>query len=242
MLLNLRLIFLFSLVLFCFSFIYNEPIPEPSIFGKKFIETIKQNNESVYIQTFSLTRQEWEAYFIKSRQNAYLSEEQKLKINQQKLEYTISEWDVNLKRNFNRIQTWIVNDTIDISKIKYIDIDYVLLFNKKYSPSYHLVDIYILIKHDSQLFKIRFFNVNYINNKWVCGMISSITKVDAYLQEIKEAEPPRDHPIEYDTSSVIVNENDSLYFPPHSNHKKLSKNDSLKVLKLQNKIEGIYKK
>jgi len=240
MVFKLRLLFLLSLVLFCFSFIYNEPSPDASLFGKQLVEMIKQNDEKAFIQKFSLSTEEWQEYYNYSKLNPYLSENEKSKITLKNLDYVKSDRNYNLRNNYKRIKLWTIIDSIDVDKIEYLDIDYRLVLDRKYSPNYQLLEAHILIKHKDQLFRIRLFECEYINNKWVYGRIVSITKVDAYLHEIKEAEPPKDYPIEYDTSSVIVN--DSLSVFPQSNRTKLSKQDSLKVLKLQNKIDKIYKK
>lgn len=62
------------------------------------------------------------------------------------------------------------------------------------------------------------------------------------MHEIKE-EPSLDHTISYDTLTTIPIENETLpALPPVSNQKKLSQHDSLKVLKLQKKIDAIYEK
>ncbi|WP_018343534.1 hypothetical protein [Cytophaga aurantiaca] len=241
MTLKLTLIFLLSSVLFCFSFIYNEPIPDPTLFGKQFVEIIKQNNEPLYLKTYSLSRQEWDSYYTKLRANIYLSEEEKLEINDQRINNNISHCDARLKRNFEQIQTWIMNDSLDISKLEYVNIDYRLASNKKNWPDYQLTDSFILLKHKSQFYRIKIYDVGYVNNKWVYGEIVSIQKVDAYLHEIKE-EPAVDYTISYDTLTTTPIENETLPVPPVSNQKKLSKHDSLKVLKLQKKIEGIYEK
>ena len=228
---KLTVTFLLSLALCCFSFIQNEPVPDPSLFGKHFVEVLKQNNEQAYIQAFSLSNEEWLGYYNQSKSNPYLSEDEKSKITLNKLEYLKSHWNSELKDSYKRITQWSILDSIDISKIEYVDIDYKLILDEKDNPNYRLTETYILIKYEDQLYRIRSFYTEYINNKWVYGRISSIDKVDAYLHEIKKLK-----------ESTAVNDTDSLIIFPISNQKKLSKHDSLKVVKLQNKIDDIYKK
>lgn len=171
---KLTLIFLLSSVLFCFSFINNETIPDPTLFGKQFVEIIKQNNEQLYLKTYSLSRQEWDLYYTKLRANIYLSEEEKLEINDRKVNNNIIHCDTRLKRNFEQIQTWITNDSLDISKLEYVNIDYRISLIQKASPDYQLGVSFILLKHRSQLYRITIYSVGYVNNRWVYGEISNI--------------------------------------------------------------------
>jgi len=226
------LTFLLSSALFCFSFIRNnEPVPSPSSFGQLLVEIIKHNDEKAYIQAFSLSKDEWSGYYNQAKQNPYLSEDEKSRITLKKLDYVIGSWNADLKYNFKKIKLWIISDSIDVHKIEYLSADYKLKFDKKENPAYELIESYTLIKYEDQLYRIRFFNVKYINNRWVYGIISEIEKVDIYLNQIK---PTRFYPNVDDTDSLIVY--------PISNHKKLSQHDSLKVLNLQRKINAIYKK
>lgn len=178
------------IIISCFTYFFfsssiSETLPEPTVYSKKLIDVIKQNNQDAYVQAFKITDADLEWLKKTSLANLYLSENEKLLIeeeigNSAELKTKLKE---RLNRNYQKIQDWIQQDSIDVNNIEYLAFYYDLEF-KRPSPFYVLDDAELFIKHGTKFYKMSLDDIIFINNQWKYGEINGIYEVDEYLNFI----------------------------------------------------------
>lgn len=237
------LLILFSgLSCFIFSSMISETPPDPTLFSKKFIETLKRNNQGLYVQTFEVTAADLDWLMKTSLSNPYLTEREKERIqeeigNSTELKDKLKE---RLNENFEIFNKWIENDSINIDNIEFLNFYYELQL-KKNSPFHVIEDGELFIKHGNKFYKINLDDVLFINNEWKYGEVDGIEEVDEHLNYISNDEYG-DYVTDtaaavteveaYDTTVVEPYYEDSYY--PELNEKQAKKTD-----KIQKKIDAL---
>lgn len=240
------LAFVFALTCFVFPSFISETLPDPAMYSKKLIETIKHNNQDFYIQTFQINDTDLDWLKKTALANPYLSESEKLLIqedigkNAEELNNKLKE---RLNRNFEQIQDWILRDSINVNNIEYVTFYYDLEFKRR-SPFYVLDDGELFIKHGTKFYKISLDNIIFINNQWKYGEINDIDEVDEHLNYISnnEYDEYSEYAVDsvavvepaYDTAAAVVYD---YYAEPY--YPELTEKQTKKADKIQKKIDAL---
>lgn len=255
----ISLALIISVVTLGLSSFISSTIPDPEIFGKEFIETIKKGSKENYINKYAITKED--ITWIKSEitANPYVSEEMKKNY----LEYMINDKSYitkmhqRLSENYDVIANWIKSDTIDLTQVSYITTFYdVKYFN---NTLYKVLDEgVVFIKHKANYYKIIVYQVGFVNNKWAYGQGIQIKKVDQYLNripnrtmydqtysDITQSSPIVDTMISYDTMSVYQEEypisDEKIVIDNNQNqYTGLNTKQAKKIDKLQKQIDALY--
>lgn len=234
---------------FIFSSSISETLPDPTVFSKKLIETLKQNNQDFYVQTFGIADADLDWLKKISTSSPYLTQHEKENIeaditNSSELKDKLKE---RLIRNFERFQDWAQSDSININNIEYLGFYYEIEFKKR-APFYVIDDGELFIKHGTKFYKISLDDVIFINNQWKYGEINSIEEVDEHLNYISEYESYSDYTVDsvavvaeaveydpevaYDTAAAAPYY-EELYYPD------LTEKQAKKAAKIQKKIDAL---
>ncbi len=168
--------------LFFSSAVSVTPPPDPDTFAKLFLETLKKNDKELFVKTFGLTEADINWVVDEWLKNPYLTEKEKEEIREKSKDLSgfWASQDESLTKNFDRIQKWILSDSIQVNAIEFVDFYYQLSIQKDV-PVYFLHDCNLFIKHGTRYYKIIFeFNI-LINNQWKIGKIKKIIEVDKNL-------------------------------------------------------------
>ncbi|MGN6647233.1 MAG: hypothetical protein ACTHJT_11965 [Cytophaga sp.] len=241
----------FSCLLFS-SAVSVEPPPDPDVFSKLFVGTIKKNDKELFMKTFGFTEADVKWMVDTCLKNPYLTEKDKEDVREKSKDLTWFWTDQNerLTTSFNRIQTWTLSDSIQLDAIEFIDFYYNLGIQKE-APVYILHDTNLLIKHETKYYKIIFDIVIFINNQWKVGKVKKIVKVDPNQKSsFYSASFPfdigiRSEEITYDTASAVIVA-DTLYadsvanYDWHTELPPLTEKQSKKANRIQKKIDALY--
>jgi hypothetical protein len=251
----MSLLLLSSLIFIGFSSFISNPVPDTEIFGKEFIETIKKKSKDAYINKYSITKEDFTWISTQIDVNAYVSEEMKKSYQEYMLKDTsfTKKMYAQLSENYNAIELWMKEDTIDVSQISYIRTFYTMsYFNNM--PFNVLSDGLIFIKHKNSYYKFEIAQVAFINNKWLYGERLKITKVDKYLNCISSgytseaitgtdtvAVAPGMDADRYDETEAYTIAEDGLVIEKNTNrYSGLHPKQAKKIEKMQKQIDALY--
>ncbi len=248
-----------SLLVIVLSSFISTPVPDPEIFGKEFIETIKKKSRDAYINKYSISKEDFTWTTTQISGASYIPEELKKSYQEYLLKDSSFNKEVrrHLSENYDAIEAWIKKDTIDISQLSYVqtfyDIKYIhnMVFNAMDEGA-------IFVKYKSSYYTITIGRVLFINNKWVYGENLRITKVDKYLKQMPgERTADAYDEVAYDTvavvaeaveDSIIVHDEYSLVQDElvidnnASRYSGLNPKQAKKIEKMQKQIDALYKK
>ena len=256
-----------SCLLFSSAVPVTTPPPDPETFSKLFVETIKKNDKELYIKTFGFTEADMEWAVDAWLKNPYLTEKQKEEVREKAKDMSGFWTDQNemLTRNFDRIQKWILADSIQVNAIEYVDFYYQLGIQKD-APVYLLHDCNLFIRHGTKYYKIIFEFNAFINNQWKIAKVRKIIEVDKNLNLLSNSgyEYEEDGyssvfgigseeisydtlPIEYDAETAVVAVDTTLYpadsvaeYGWHTELPPLTEKQSRKADRIQKKIDALY--
>ena len=215
--------------------------PDPAIFSNVFIETIKKNDQQLFVKTFEITEADFQWIVNAFLENPYQSEKEKelIQLSVERIPDAKTKMDEMRLEDFKTIQQWIVSDTINISTIELVDFFYELKF-KKDLPFHIIKKGALFIKHGTKYYIIYMDEIAFINNKWRYERISRIEEVPQRIDytlfyEEEDAYPADDFIPVYDTVAAPV---DTLKIPEQA----LTEKQSEKADKIQKKINALYLK
>ena len=244
---NAFIVFVTGLTCLVFSSSVSVAPPDPASFSKLFVETIKKNNQDLYVKTFEMSDADFDWLMKTCLANPYLSEEKKADFQQEfsDIPGIRNKMNTQLIENFTIIQQWIKDDTINISNIEFVDFYYDMEYNRR-SPFYILDNADLYVKHGTKYYKINMDDVAFVNNQWKYGEIDGIQEVDKNLNYIYRYD-------DYVTDSVAVAYDttvayavDTAYAEPayeedyYGYEPELTEKQSKKVAKIQKKIDALY--
>jgi hypothetical protein len=178
----------FSCLLFSSAVSITTPPPDTDAFSKLFIETLKKNDKELYKKTFALTEADMTWVVDTWLKNPYVTEKEKEELREKSNDlsgFWMSQ-EEGLTKSFDRIQKWILSDSIEVNAIEFVDFYYHLSIQKEV-PFYLLHDCNLFIKHGTKYYKI-FFEFNmFVNNQWKIGKIKKIIEVDKDLNLLSNA-------------------------------------------------------
>lgn len=243
---SLILFFLcFSSCVFCLS---AATPPDPFLFSKKLIETIKQNNRELYLRSFEITGNDIESILQHALANPYLSEREKERMQEETLnkEDIVAKIKVRMDRNFTLIEDWVQRDTINLAAVEFIDF-YFELELKKNAPFYAIDNGDLFIKHGTKFYKLRIDEAAFINGQWKYGEIDGITEVDDKLNYIDdyyyESSAVDTAAVAVDSAVAVVDTFavEPYYEEPYA-YPELNEKQAEKAEKIQKKIDALYEK
>ncbi len=244
------IVFVTGLACLVFSSSVSVAPPDPAGFSKLFVETIKKNNQDLYVKTFEMSDTDFDWLLKTCLANPYLSEEKKADFQQEFSDIAAirSKMNTQLIENFTIIQQWIKDDTINISNIEFVDFYYDLEYNRR-SPFYILDNADLFVKHGTKYYKINMDDVAFVNNQWKYGEIDGIQEVDKNLNYIYRYDDyVTDSVAEavYDTTAAYAVDTAYAVEPAYEedyygyDQPVLTEKQSKKVAKIQKKIDALY--
>jgi len=245
-------VFLSAAACLIFSSSVSTVLPDPQLYSKKLIEAIKKNDSVFFIQTFEVTDADLDMLAKTSLASPYLSEREKERIQEElsgrvELKAKLRE---QLKESFIKIQDWLLEDSININNIEFVDFYYEIEIKKR-SPLYVIDNGELFIKHGTKFYKIRVDHVAYINNQWKYGEVDGIDEVDEHLNYISNYAYD-DSEYAVDTSAIVepyaaesydsvaAGVADTAYYGDYYAEPAYSDKQIKKAEKIQKKINALY--
>jgi hypothetical protein len=245
------IVFVSGLACFIFSSLVSVAPPDPTVFSKLFVETIKKNNQDLYIKTFEMSDADFDWLLKTCLANPYLSEEKKADFQQEFSDVANIRNKTNeqLAKNFSIIEQWIKDDTININNIEFVDFYYELEYKRR-SPFYILDNADLFIKHGTKYYKINMDDVAFVNNQWKYGEIDGIQEVDQNLNYIYRYDDysyatTDSAAVAYDTTVAYAADTAYAVEPAYEEdyygyEPELTEKQSKKAAKIQKKIDALY--
>ncbi|ABG59860.1 conserved hypothetical protein [Cytophaga hutchinsonii ATCC 33406] len=249
---KISLLLLSSLIFIGISSFISNPVPDPEAFGKEFIETIKKKSRTVYLNKYSMSKQDISWITTQLLSNPYVSEEMKKNYQEKIHDSSITIKMVQaLNKNYDNIEAWIKKDTIDSSQLNYIQTFYKI--SNSSNTTFNVLDGIILVKHKASYYKISIDGAAFINNRWVYGERIQISKVDQYLNDVSDYNDivdSYDEETGYDTVVIVPADTTAITYQLYSDELVIDNNtnrysglhpkQAKKIEKMQKQIDALY--
>lgn len=233
-----------TLVLASFSFKLDEEIPNPEDYTKLFLEVIRKNDRQLYLNTFSVNKDDIGWMYMGLANNPFSTPEDKQYLNLKLTDSSefIRNTNNELNEGYDNLVNWKETNQIELSQVEYLTVDYEIAHDPK-KPFYLCEDLNIYVKYQDKYFRIAIDEAIYLNGKWRHGKIVDISESDQYLMRIKKYDSEEAYDVDSmvayaDTGSVYA---DTAAVAP-AGYDGYSREMTKKQQKIQNKIDALHKK
>jgi hypothetical protein len=161
------------------------PVPDPEVFGKRVIETLKTGDTTVYKNAFKVDKEILLSFFEGIYNDPYSSigkSEYFSKQVQEGSDQAVLKVSRFLTENIQVVEAWKEKEKIDLRKLGYLR----TYFNFGYSQEEGIFEIKqaeVLARHDSSFYLLKFKDVILIGKNWYGGQLKGIVKLTSDFNE-----------------------------------------------------------
>lgn len=175
-----------SLLLTATSFKHGR-VPDPEDYARSFVDVLRKKDRELYLNTFALTTSDlaWLSKIINA--NPYMTEGGKQSWNSRIGDSVLFIQNIreDLGRNYNHIERWCKEDTIDLSQLEYATCYFELEYDPK-EPFYICEDLMICVKYKDKYFAFSIDEAVYVNGRWTYGEVDGISERNQYWKYVSE--------------------------------------------------------